>query len=86
MHTPPPGTNCAYVERVAAIPKLPRGLATRTAEMVVNMEWGDFASPLFPTVPEDVWVDCSSPNPGECMHEGLGGCGGVQRGQQAGGE
>ena len=66
---PLPGTNCAYLERVAAISKLPPGFAARTGSMIVNSEWADFRSRLLPSCPEDVWLDCSSPHPGRGLLE-----------------
>ncbi|KAL4458290.1 hypothetical protein ABPG75_013155 [Micractinium tetrahymenae] len=63
------GTNCAYLERAEAIGKLPAGYRGRTPAMVVNSEWGDFRSPLLPTCQEDLWIDCSSPHPGNGLFE-----------------
>jgi hexokinase len=59
------GTNCAYLEQVAAIGKLPAGFRPRTPSMVVNTEWADLASTHLPSCTEDLWVDCSSTHPGE---------------------
>ncbi|KAL4423126.1 hypothetical protein ABPG77_004809 [Micractinium sp. CCAP 211/92] len=63
------GTNCAYLERAEAISKLPAGYRGRTPHMVVNSEWGDFRSPLLPSCQEDLWVDFSSPHPGNGLFE-----------------
>ena len=65
----PSGTNCAYLERVSAISKLPPGFTPRTGRMIVNSEWADFRSPLLPSCDEDVWLDCSSPHPGSGVLE-----------------
>ncbi|KAL4854923.1 Hexokinase-1 [Chlorella vulgaris] len=63
------GTNCAYLERVAAIGKLPAGFRPRTPSMVVNTEWADLASAHLPSCTEDLWVDCSSTHPGFGLFE-----------------
>ena len=49
---------------VCRIPKLPSGYRGRSSEMIINSEWGDFKGPCLPSLPEDLWVDCSSVNPG----------------------
>lgn len=64
FHTTPP-TGTPHLCTGCRITKLPQSYQGRSSEMVVNMEWGDFKSPCLPTLPEDIWVDCSSPNPGE---------------------
>ena len=58
------GTNCAYLERSAAVGKLPAGFAGRGAAMVVNSEWADMRCAALPGCLEDLWVDCSSTHPG----------------------
>lgn len=63
------GTNCAYLEQVAAIGKLPAGFRPRTPSMVVNTEWADLASTHLPSCTEDLWVDCSSTHPGFGLFE-----------------
>ncbi|GAB4822195.1 hypothetical protein N2152v2_009241 [Parachlorella kessleri] len=63
------GTNCAYLERIDRIPKLPSGYRGRSSEMIINSEWGDFKGACLPALPEDLWVDCSSVNPGHGLFE-----------------
>nr|AHF54566.1 hexokinase 2 [Parachlorella kessleri] len=58
------GTNCAYLERIDRIPKPPSDYRGRSSEMIINSEWGDFKGACLPALPEDLWVDCSSVNPG----------------------
>jgi hypothetical protein len=48
----------------ALLHKLPPGHTPRGEHMVVNTEWGDLHSELLPLSEEDLWVDCSSANPG----------------------
>lgn len=63
------GTNCAYLERSAAVGKLPAGFAGRGAAMVVNSEWADMRCAALPGCLEDLWVDCSSTHPGSGLFE-----------------
>ena len=54
----------ASAHRCRRIVKLPAGYGGRSSEMIINSEWGDFNHACLPMLPEDVWVDCSSVNPG----------------------
>eukprot|EP00887_Chlorella_sp_A99_P006231 scaffold3.g6231.t1 len=64
------GTNCAYLERVERISKLP-GFSGRSPYMAINTEWGDFKSDHLPLLEEDLWIDLSSRNPGSGAFEKL---------------
>lgn len=66
------GTNCAYIESVENIRKLPKKYTKRGNYMIINTEWGD--AKLDGTVPvceEDLWVDFASTNPGHGLFEKL---------------
>ena len=71
------GTNCAYLEKIDRIAKLPPLAPTSTTPrgpfMVINSEWGDLDSSgrTLPRCEEDLWVDCSSANPGHGLFEKL---------------
>lgn len=62
------GTNAAYVEHANAIPKW-QGLSTKSGEMVINMEWGNFRSAYLPLTEYDKALDEESLNPGEQFFE-----------------
>ncbi|KAH7565329.1 hypothetical protein ACOSP7_020348 [Xanthoceras sorbifolium] len=62
------GTNAAYVERAQAIPKW-HGVPSKSGEMVVNMEWGNFRSSHLPLTEYDLAMDTDSLNPGEQIFE-----------------
>ncbi|XP_047330395.1 hexokinase-1-like [Impatiens glandulifera] len=62
------GTNAAYVERAQAIPKW-HGLLSKSGEMVINMEWGNFRSSHLPLTDYDFALDNESLNPGEQIFE-----------------
>ncbi|KAK0595609.1 hypothetical protein LWI29_008336 [Acer saccharum] len=62
------GTNAAYVERAQAIPKW-HGLPSKSGEMVINMEWGNFRSSHLPLTEYDHALDADSLNPGEQIFE-----------------
>ncbi|XVF34927.1 hypothetical protein REPUB_Repub18cG0100500 [Reevesia pubescens] len=64
------GTNAAYVERAHAIPKW-HGLLSKSGEMVINMEWGNFRSSHLPLTEYDQALDAESLNPGEQIFEKL---------------
>ncbi|XP_044496906.1 hexokinase-1-like [Mangifera indica] len=61
------GSNAAYVERVQAIPKW-HGLS-KTGDMVINMEWGNFRSSHLPLTDYDHTMDAESLNPGDHIYE-----------------
>lgn len=65
------GTNCAYVEAVSNIAKLPESYKSRGPYMIINTEWGDLGASqeVLPRCEEDLWVDFSSANPGHGMFE-----------------
>lgn len=69
------GTNGAYVEKLANIPKMQSGkfgdYDKSTGEMVVNTEWGGFDNALrvLPNTPYDAALDSCSVNPGMQMFE-----------------
>lgn len=65
------GTNAAYVEAAANVPKLPRESAKklRGGRVVVNTEWGNFSSSSLPTLDADVALDAASEHPGEQLLE-----------------
>lgn len=65
------GTNAAYVEAAANVPKLPRGAAERLrgGRVVVNTEWGNFNAPALPTLDADLALDAASEHPGEQLLE-----------------
>ena len=65
------GTNAAYVEAAANVPKLPRDAAERLrgGRVVVNTEWGNFSSPTLPTLDADLRLDAASEHPGEQLLE-----------------
>ena len=72
------GTNCAYVEsthRILALQKLMDGKEMPNRRfgptMVVNTEWSDMMPAALPRCEEDLWVDCSSNNPGRGLFEKL---------------
>lgn len=58
--------------RTCSVKKLPPGFRGRSEWMAVNTEWGEFRSPALPLAEEDLWIDCSSPNPGEAGGAGGG--------------
>ncbi|CAJ1951529.1 unnamed protein product [Sphenostylis stenocarpa] len=62
------GTNAAYVESAHAIPKW-QGLLSKSGEMVINMEWGNFCSSHLPLTEYDQDLDLESLNPGEQIFE-----------------
>ncbi|KAJ4790839.1 Hexokinase [Rhynchospora pubera] len=64
------GSNAAYVERASSIPKWHDELP-KSGEMVINMEWGNFKSPLLPITEFDEALDFESLNPGEQIYEKL---------------
>ena len=65
------GTNAAYVEAAANVPKLPSESAKklRGGRVVVNTEWGNFNSPSLPTLDADLALDAASEHPGEQLLE-----------------
>ena len=65
------GTNAAYVEAAANVPKLPREAAERLrgGRVVVNTEWGNFNAPSLPTLDADLALDAASEHPGEQLLE-----------------
>ena len=65
------GTNAAYVEAAANVPKLPREAAAglRGGRVVVNTEWGNFSAPSLPTLDADLALDAASEHPGEQLLE-----------------
>jgi hexokinase len=64
------GSNAAYVERASTISKW-HGELPESGEMVINMEWGNFKSPLLPITEFDKAMDFESLNPGEQIFEKL---------------
>ncbi|KAF3323530.1 hexokinase-2-like protein [Carex littledalei] len=64
------GSNAAYVERASTISKW-HGDLPQSGEMVINMEWGNFKSPLLPITEFDEAMDFESLNPGEQIFEKL---------------
>jgi len=64
------GTNAAYVEKVANIPKW-HGGATKTDSMVINIEWGGFDNQkkVLPVNKYDASIDAASGNPGVYLYE-----------------
>ncbi|ESR40107.1 hexokinase-1 [Citrus sinensis] len=62
------GSNAAYVERAQAIPKW-HGVPSKSGEMVINMEWGDFRSSHLSLSEYDNALDAESLNPGEQIFE-----------------
>mmetsp|Transcript_48610 Transcript_48610/g.155560 ORF Transcript_48610/g.155560 Transcript_48610/m.155560 type:complete len:253 (+) Transcript_48610:278-1036(+) len=64
------GSNACYVERVDRIAKWEKPLPSSN-QMVINIEWGDFASASLPRTEADVAVDEMSVNPGEQLFEKL---------------
>ncbi|CAM0880148.1 unnamed protein product [Alopecurus aequalis] len=64
------GTNAAYVEKANAIPKW-EGDLPNSADMVINMEWGNFYSCHLPVTEYDQALDKESLNPGEQIYEKL---------------
>lgn len=64
------GSNAAYVERASMISKW-HGELPDSGEMVINMEWGNFKSPLLPITEFDEAMDFESLNPGEQIFEKL---------------
>ncbi|CAA6657793.1 unnamed protein product [Spirodela intermedia] len=65
------GTNAAYVEHANAIPKW-HGPLSKTGEMVINMEWGNFRSSHLPTTEFDTALDSESLNPETDLGDVLG--------------
>lgn len=65
------GTNAAYVERAAAVPKLGAAAAAclRGGRVVVNTEWGGFADASLPTLAADRLLDAATPHAGEQLME-----------------
>lgn len=65
------GTNAAYVEAAANVPKLPKesALRLRGGRVVVNTEWGNFNAPSLPTLEADLALDAASEHPGEQLLE-----------------
>lgn len=65
------GTNASYVEAADAVTKLTPAAkrALRTGRVVINTEWGNFASPHLPTLPADVALDAATPHAGEQLME-----------------
>ena len=65
------GTNASYVESAAAVTKLGRAAAAslRGGRVVINTEWGNFASPALPTLDADVLLDAATPHKGEQLME-----------------
>ncbi|PNT72742.1 hypothetical protein BRADI_2g48547v3 [Brachypodium distachyon] len=64
------GTNAAYIEHVHAIPKWHVHLP-KSADMIINMEWGNFKSGHLPLTEFDQALDAESLNPGEQIYEKL---------------
>ncbi|KAG0588574.1 hypothetical protein KC19_2G253500 [Ceratodon purpureus] len=62
------GTNACYVERADTVQKWEHPLP-KSGEMVINMEWGNFRSPLLPRTFADEIVDRNSVNPGDQWFE-----------------
>uniref|UniRef100_A0A0E0LK16 Phosphotransferase n=1 Tax=Oryza punctata TaxID=4537 RepID=A0A0E0LK16_ORYPU len=65
------GTNAAYVEDATAIAKLQPTQLPASNIMVINTEWGSFASPCLPLTEFDEALDEESLNPGEQTYEKL---------------
>ncbi|EAZ39651.1 hypothetical protein OsJ_24079 [Oryza sativa Japonica Group] len=65
------GTNAAYVEDATAIAKLHPSQLPASNTMVINTEWGSFASPCLPLTEFDEALDQESLNPGEQTYEKL---------------
>ena len=65
------GTNASYVENASAVTKLPPAAAAalRGGRVVINTEWGNFASPSLPTLPADKALDAATPHAGEQLME-----------------
>ncbi|RUS22562.1 hexokinase-domain-containing protein [Endogone sp. FLAS-F59071] len=65
------GTNCAYYERIDAIPKY-QGSSTPSNEMIVNTEWGAFGDDhraFLPLTRYDNALNRQSSNPGIHLYE-----------------
>lgn len=58
------GSNACYEEREDTSFRLV-GPPPASGHMVINIEWGNFNSPLLPVTSYDSRVDKNSPNPGE---------------------
>ena len=65
------GTNASYVEDAASVTKLDPATraALRGGRVVINTEWGNFASPSLPTLAADVALDASTPHAGTQLME-----------------
>ena len=61
------GTNACYVARTADITK--ESVPSRTGDMVINIEWGNFFDEVLPTLRADDWLDMDSTNFGEQRFE-----------------
>ncbi|KAJ0076232.1 hypothetical protein Patl1_33962 [Pistacia atlantica] len=61
------GSNAAYVERAQAIPKW-HG-PSKSGDMVINMEWGNFRSSHLPLTDYDHAMDAEGLNPGDQIYE-----------------
>lgn len=61
------GSNACYEEREDTSFRLV-GPPPASGHMVINIEWGNFNSPLLPVTTYDSQVDKNSPNPGEQVH------------------
>lgn len=54
------GTNACYVERKCAGTKV----QSQSGQMIINIEWGNFAAPSLPMLDADRKIDHGSVNPG----------------------
>ncbi|GFZ18860.1 hexokinase-like 3 [Actinidia rufa] len=64
------GTNAAYVETAASVPKWNDPLP-KSGELVINMQWGSFTSSHLPITEFDASLDAESSNPGKQIFEKL---------------
>ncbi|PSR87877.1 Hexokinase-like 2 protein [Actinidia chinensis var. chinensis] len=64
------GTNAAYVETAASVPKWNDPLP-KSGELVINTQWGSFTSSHLPITEFDASLDAESSNPGKQIFEKL---------------
>ncbi|KAL0377958.1 UNVERIFIED_CONTAM: putative hexokinase-like 2 protein [Sesamum radiatum] len=64
------GTDIAYVELSKQTPNSPKE-SSRSAEMVVNVQWGNFTSLNLPLTEYDTYLDAESKDPGSRVFEKL---------------